>query len=241
MNVQKGISRDQMWMMSLDMEIREDSVARLIELFVDQLKLDDLGFTKTQAKKEGCPIYQASDLLKLYYYGYFNRIRSSRKLEAECVRNIELWWLLNRLKPGYHTIADFRKDNPAALKSSFRKFVSFLKGADLLCGELVAIDGTKIRAQNNKSNNYNQAKLKKHLEYIEAKAESYIAELEQCDAQEDKEAAAELNKKQIAEKLQTLKERKTKYEALEKELKQSQDKQISTVDGDSRSLPIKDG
>ena len=120
MNVQKGISRDQMWMMSLDMEISQDSVARLIELFVDQLKLDDLGFTKVKAKKEGCPIYQASDLLKLYYYGYFNRIRSSRKLETECVRNIELWWLLNRLQPGYHTIADFRKDNPVSLKNSFK-------------------------------------------------------------------------------------------------------------------------
>lgn len=240
MNVQRGISRDQMWMMSLDMEISQDSVARLIELFVDQLKLDELGFTKTKAKKEGCPIYQASDLLKLYYYGYFNRIRSSRKLEAECVRNIELWWLLNRLQPGYHTIADFRKDNPAALKNSFKKFVSFLKGVDLLGGELVAIDGTKIRAQNSKSNNYNEAKLQKHIEYIEAKADSYIAELEQCDAQEDKAAAAELNKKQIAEKLQTLKERKSKYEALENKLKQSGEKQISTVDADSRSLPIKD-
>ena len=240
MNVKKGIPREQMWMISLDMEIGADSVARLIDLFVDHLDVEALGFTKTKAKKEGCPIYQASVLLKLYYYGYFNRIRSSRRLAAECCRNVELWWLMHQLKPGYHTIADFRKDNPKALKDSFKMFVSFLKGEDLLGGELVAIDGTKIRAQNSKSNNYNEGKLKKHLEYIEEKAESYIQELEQCDAEEDKQAAAELNKKQIAEKLVKLKERKTKYEGLEKTLKESGEKQISTVDADSRSLPVKD-
>jgi len=240
MNVQKGIPREQMWMISLDMEIDQDSVARLIDLFVGHLDLEALGFTKTKANKEGCPIFHASDMLKLYYYGYFNRIRSSRRLAAECCRNVELWWLLHQLKPGYHTIADFRKDNPKALKNSFKMFVSFLKGEDLLGGELVAIDGTKIRAQNNKSNNYNEDKLKKHLEYIEAKAESYIQELEQCDAEEDRQAAAELNKKQITEKLVNLKERKTKYEGLEKILKESGEKQISTVDADSRSLPIKD-
>jgi transposase len=216
MNVQKGISREQMWMISLDMEISQDSVARLIDLFVGHLDLATLGFTKTRAKKEGCPIFHAGDMLKLYYYGYFKRIRSSRRLAAECCRNIELWWLLHQLKPGYHTIADFRKDNPKALKNSFKMFVSFLKGEDLLGGELVAIDGTKIRAQNNKSNNYNEGKLKKHLEYIEAKADSYIQELEQGDAAEDKQAATELNKKQIAEKLAKLKDRKTKYEGLEK-------------------------
>jgi transposase len=89
----------------------------MIDLFVGHLDLDKLGFTKTKANKEGCPIYQASDMLKLYYYGYFNRIRSSRKLAAECMRNIELRWLLHQLKPGYHTIADFRKNNPVALKN----------------------------------------------------------------------------------------------------------------------------
>ena len=240
MNIQKGISREQMWMISLDMEISEDSVVRLIDLFVGHLDLEKLGFTKTKANKEGCPIYLASDMLKLYYYGYFNRIRSSRKLAAECTRNIELWWLLHQLKPGYHTIADFRKDNPVALKNSFKMFVSFLKGEDLLGSEVVAIDGTKIRAQNNKSNNYNDAKLKKHLEYIEAKAEGYIHELAQCDISEDKQAA-ELNKKQIAEKLKNLAGRKDKYEDLQIALHQSGEKQISTVDADSRSLPIKDG
>lgn len=240
MNVQKGISREQMWMMSLEMEISQDSVVRLIDLFVNHLDVGQLGFTKSKANKEGCPIYQASDMLKLYYYGYFNRIRSSRKLAAECSRNIELWWLLHQLKPGYHTIADFRKNNAVALKKSFKMFVAFLKGEDLLGGELVAIDGTKIRAQNNKSNNYNESKLAKHLAYIEAKAESYIQELEQGDATEDKQAA-ELNKKQVVEKLKILEQRKTKYEELQKRLEESKAKQISTVDADSRSLPLKDG
>jgi transposase len=241
MNIQKGVSREQMWMMSLDMEISQDSVARLIDLFVSHLDLEKLGFTKTKAKKEGCPIYQASDMLKLYYYGYFNRIRSSRRLAAECCRNVELWWLLRQLKPGYHTIADFRKDNPTALKNCFKMFVSFLKGEELLGGGLVAIDGTKVRAQNNKSNNYNEGKLKKHLEYIEAKAEGYIRELEQCDTSEGKQETTELTKKQIAEKLKSLAVRKTKYETLQTALTQSEEKQISTVDADSRSLPVKDG
>ena len=120
-------------------------------------------------------------------------------------------------------------------------FLSFLKGEDLLGGEVVAIDGTKIRAQNSKSNNYNEAKLKKHLEYIEGKAASYIAELEQCDKAEDSHAAAELSKKQIVEKLKLLAQRKTNYEHLQKTLQDSGAKQISTVDADSRSLPIKDG
>lgn len=242
MGVQQGISRDQMWMISLEMEVSPDSVVRLIDLFVGNLDLDNLGFKKTKAtaKKEGCPVFQASDLLKLYYYGYFNRIRSSRKLAAECCRNVELWWLLGHLKPGYHTIADFRKDNSRALKNSFKKFVSFLKGEDLLGGELVAIDATKIRAQNSKSNNYNEEKLKKHVEYVEARVENYIQELEQCDAFEDRQEAAELNKKQIAEKLQKLRKLKTKYEELQKKLQQSKEKQISTVDADSRSLLIKD-
>ncbi len=128
MNFQQGKTRDQLSMLCLDQEIDANSPVRLIDLFVEQLDLGKLEFTKTKASKEGRPSYAAKDLLKLYYYGYINRVRSSRKLEAECQRNIEVWWLINQLKPSYHTIADFRKDNSTALKRAFKMFVSFLKG-----------------------------------------------------------------------------------------------------------------
>lgn len=239
MNYQQGNPREQMSMMSLDCEIAADNPVRLIDLFVDQLDLIRLGFNKTSFKQEGRPCYRAADLLKLYYYGYLNRVRSSRRLEAECKRNIEVWWLLGELKPGYHTIADFRKNNGDALKNAFKIFVSFLKGEDMFSKELIAVDGTKIKAQNSNKNNFNEARLKKHLVYIENKAESYIKELEHCDASEDRQAS-ELKKKEVDQKLDVLKQRKQKYEQLSKELNESGSTQISTTDEQSRSLKIKD-
>jgi transposase len=234
MNIKTGISRTEDITICLETLISEDNVVRLINEFVDVLDLEVLEFTKTQPKKEGCPMYHAKDMIKLYYYGYFNRIRSSRKLEAECLRNIEVWWLMHQLKPRYHTIADFRKDNPKPLKKAFKMFVSFLKGEDVFGKKLLTQDGTKMRAQNNKRNNYNEEKLQKHLKYIEGKEEQYIKELEQFDAAEDMQAAA------IEAKRKTQQQRKEKYEGLQKKLQESGEPQISTVDSDSRSLPIKD-
>ena len=170
MNCQQGKSREQMSMMSLECEIAADNPVRLIDLFVDQLDLDKLGFNKTSFKQEGRPSYQAADLLKLYYYGYLNRVRSSRRLEAESKRNIEVWWLIRELKPGYHTIADFRKDNTDALKNAFKMFVSFLKGENMFSNELVGVDGTKLRAQNSRKNNFTETRLQNHITYIENKA-----------------------------------------------------------------------
>lgn len=157
-----------------------------------------------------------------------NRVRSSRRLEGECIRNVEIWWLLHQLTPGYHSIADFRKDNPAALKKAFKMFVSFLKGEDVFDGKLLSADGTKLRAQNNKKNTFNDEKLVKSLAYIDSKAEEYIKELEECDAQEDKQAA-ELKKKDVSKKLEELKERKKSYIDLQKKLKESDQKQISLM------------
>jgi transposase len=190
MNIKTGIDRTKDITICLEGLIAEDNVVRLIDAFVSVLELDALGFTKTKVNKEGCPMYHAKDMLKLYYYGYINRTRSSRKLEAECIRNVEVWWLLGGLKPGYHTIADFRKDNPASLKKAFKMFVSFLKGEDAFGKELLTQDGTKIRAQNNKRNNYNDQKLQKHLKYIEGKEEQYIKELEELDTVENLQASA---------------------------------------------------
>lgn len=240
MSYKQGIAREQMSMFSLDCVITNNNAVRLIDLFVEQLDLSVLGFTKTTVKKEGCPPYNAKDMLKLYYYGYLNRIRSSRKLEAECTRNIELWWLLHQLMPGYHTIADFRKDNAVAFKNAFKMFVSFLKGEELLSAETIAIDGTKIRAQNNKKNNFNEAGLAKHAAYIENKTQEYLALLDEYDAIEDKQAGA-LKKQEVVKKIAILKERKQKYDQLTEALITSGDKQVSTSDAQSRSLPVKDG
>jgi transposase len=239
MNIKTGIPREANINICLESAISEDNVVRLIDAFVEAMDLEELEFTKTKPKKEGCPIYHAKGMLKLFYYGYFNRIRSSRKLEAECLRNIEVWWLIHQLKPGYHTIADFRKDNASCLPKAFKMFVSFLKGEDVFGKELLTVEGTKIRAQNNKSNNFNAEKLQKHLKYIEGKTEQYIKELEEFDAEEDKQEA-EAQRKELEKKLETQQERKTKYEELQDELKKSGSPQISTVDSDSRSLPIKD-
>jgi transposase len=240
MNYKQGIAREQMSMYSLDCLITKDNPVRLIDMFVEQLDLSELGFTKTVVKKEGCPPYQAKDMLKLYYYGYLNRVRSSRKLESECARNVEVWWLLHQLMPGYHTIADFRKDNTAAFKKAFKVFVSFLKGEDMLGAQTVAIDGTKIRAQNNKKNNFNEVRLAKHITYIENKAQEYLSLLDEYDAIEDKQAVA-LKKQEVVKKLEILKQRKQKYKQLTEILNDSDDKQISTTDAQSRSLPVKDG
>jgi transposase len=214
------ISREQLSMFSLDCHIAPDNAVRVIDLFVDGLDLQTLGFTKVKAKFEGRPPYEAKDMLKLFYYGYLNRIRSSRKLEAECIRNVELWWLLHQLTPAYHTIADFRKDNAKAFKKAFKMFIGFLRGEDMFGNELIAVDGTKLRAQNNKKNTFNEEKLLKSLAYIDAKAEEYIRELDENDAMEAKEAK-ELKKKEVLEKIEELDERRKYYNQLQDKLKES--------------------
>ena len=186
MNSKQGIAREQMSMFSLDCLITKDNPVRLIDMFVEQLDLAALGFSRITVKKEGCPPYDAKDMVKLYYYGYLNRVRSSRKLASECSRNVEVWWLLHQLMPGYHTIADFRKDNADAFKKVFKMFVSFLKGEDMLSAEMVAIDGTKIRAQNNKKNNFNEGKIERHLAYIDARLDEYNKALAEADEENKK-------------------------------------------------------
>lgn len=143
-------NRSQIEFTSLEDLIENDNVVRFIDAFVDKLELTKLGFIVNTLKKEGCPSYESRVFLKLYIYGYLNGIRSSRKLAKECLRNIELQWLMSRLTPNYHSIADFRKVNPQALRNMFKIFVQFLKDADLIAGEVIAIDGTKSRAHNSK-------------------------------------------------------------------------------------------
>lgn len=229
----QGISRHQLQMVSLEDTITATNPVRFIDAFVNVIDLEKIGFQPRVLKQEGRPSFATSVFLKLYLYGYLNGVRSSRRLEKECLRNIEVQWLLEAICPNYHSIADFRKDNPKALKQLFKLFVSFLKDAELIAGETIAIDGTKSRAHNSKKANFNQKKIDKHKEYIEAKSQEYLDQLEENDIQENPVAI-----KNIQEKIERLKQNKIKYELLEEQLKTSGEPQISTTDADSRALLV---
>jgi transposase len=225
--------RFQIRMGSLEEAIEKDNPVRFIDAFVDQLELPKLGFIISDIKTEGRPAFNPKVFLKLYFYGYLNGLRSSRKLEKESIRNIEVTWLLSRLKPNYHSISDFRKINSKALRATFKLFVLFLKDAELVSGETVAIDGTKIRAHNSKKNNFNQKKIDRHLAYIEAKTNEYLQELDENDQREQPEKVGK-----VQEKIARLKANKIKYEVLQIKLAQSGEPQISTTDEDSRALLV---
>jgi transposase len=229
----QGISRHQLQMGSLEDKITADNPVRFIEAFVNHLDLVKIGFDSRILKTEGRPSFKTEVFLKLYLYGYLNGIRSSRRLEKECIRNIEVQWLLEDIRPNYHAIADFRKDNPKALKQLFKLFVSFLKNADLISGETIAIDGTKSRAHNSKKANFNQKKIDKHKEYIDAKSQEYLDQLEQNDIQENPVAITN-----IQEKIERLKQNNIKYDLLEQQLQVSGEPQISTTDADARALLV---
>jgi transposase len=179
-----GIPRNQMVFSSLEDTILPENPVRFIDAFVEALSLETLGFTVQTIKREGRPSFDTKIFLKIYLYGYLNGLRSSRKLEKECARNIELQWLLCAIIPNYHTISDFRKQNPTGLNNLFKLFVSFLKEADLIGCEIIAIDGTKSRAHNSKKANFNQKKIERHLAYIEERTQEYLAELANNDLQD---------------------------------------------------------
>ena len=173
----------------LDDYITPENPVRFIDAFVGQLDLSKAGFSNAVLNETGRPPYDPGDLLRLYLYGYLNRVRSSRGLEREAARNLELIWLLRKLRPDFKTIADFRRDNGRAIKAVGREFILLCRKLELFGGELVAIDSTKIRAQNSKGRNYSEAKLKALLAEIENKLSAYLQELDQADAQEGLAAA----------------------------------------------------
>lgn len=228
-----GINRHQVEMYNLDDEIEADNTVRFVDAFVDKLDLLQLGFVVNGIKTEGRPAFNPKVFLKIYLYGYLNGLRSSRRLEKECKRNIELQWLTGKLIPNYHSIADFRKVNTTALKNTFKLFVLFLKDADLIAGKVIAVDGTKVRAHNSKKNNYNPKKIERHLAYIEEKTNEYLKQLEDNDSTEDN-----IKVTGIEEKMNRLKENKIKYELLSERLEKSGEPQISTTDEDARALLV---
>ena len=223
-----GKDRSQIEMFSLEQAIDQNNEVRFIDLFVGSLALADFGF-KTHFVDNGRPAYHPSDLLRLFIYGYLNRIRSSRHLEKECKRNLEVMWLMRGLAPDHNTIANFRKDNPKAIQKVFRATVQLAKHFDLIGGKLIAGDSTKMRAQNSKKNNFNQRKVERHIAYIDTKLEEYsnVLASEDGDADKKKEAQDKIRKHLVQRK---------KYEQIQEQLKQSEEVQISTSDPDSRQL-----
>lgn len=224
----KGKDRNQITIfpVSIDQSITNDNEVRVIDLFVDSIAIKEFGF-KVDFIENGRPAYHPADLLKLYLYGYLNKVRSSRDLEKECGRNIELMWLLKGLTPDHNTISNFRRDNPDGIREVFKATVKTAKQFNLIGKKLIAGDSTKLRAQNSKKNNYNQEKINRHLEYIENKLNDYAKILATEDCDQDQNIKKEIDKHI---------KRKEKYHQLEQQLTETGQDQISTSDSESRQM-----
>ncbi|MGH7227018.1 MAG: IS1182 family transposase, partial [Gemmataceae bacterium] len=219
---------------AVDDYVSPDDPVRFIDAFVDGLDLAAAGFACVTAKPTGRPGYAPKDLLKLYIYGYLNRVRSSRRLEAETHRNIEVIWLLRHLKPDFKTIADFRAGNRRAFRSVFRQFVLLCRALDLFGRELLAVDGTRIKAVNNKDRNFTRASLTKFIELADAKLDDYLQRLDRSDATERKTGGSRV--KNLAEKIAAIGERRTRCKNMLAELDRTGEDQISLTDPDSRAM-----
>jgi transposase len=219
---------------SVDDYVGPENPVRFIDAFVEGLDLAAAGFARVAPNATGRPSYAPQDLLKLYIYGYLNRVRSSRRLEAETHRNIEVIWLLRHLKPDFKTIADFRSDNRGAFRQVFRQFVLLCKQMDLFGRELLAVDGTRIKAVNNKDRNFTRASLTKFIELADAKLDDYLQRLDQSDATEAKTGGSRV--KNLAEKINAIRERRTRCANMLAELDRTGEDQISLTDPDSRAM-----
>lgn len=219
---------------SVDDYVGPENPVRFIDAFVDGLDLTLAGFTRVVPKWTGRPSYAPKDLLKLYIYGYFNRVRSSRRLEAETHRNIEVIWLLRHLKPDFKTIADFRSHNRDAFRPIFRQFVLLCRQLDLFGRELLAVDGTRIKAVNNKDRNFTRASLTQFINLADAKLADYLQRLDQSDVTENATVGSRV--KNLAEKNAAIGERRTRCKAMLAELDRTGEDQISLTDPDSRAM-----
>jgi len=219
---------------SLDDYVDPENPVRFIEAFVDGLGLTAAGFIRVAPMRTGRPGYAPTDLLKLYIYGYLNRVRSSRRLEAETHRNIEVIWLLRHLKPDFKTIADFRRDNRKAFRPIFRQFVLLCRQLDLFGRELLAVDGTRIKAVNNKDRNFTRASLTKFIELADAKLDDYLQRLDQSDAAEITTGGSRV--KNLAEKIAAIRARRTRCKEMLAHLDKTGEDQISLTDPDSRAM-----
>jgi transposase len=223
----------------LDDSISEENPVRFIDVFIEGLDLSEMGFGRAIPKETGRPPYDPGDLLRLYVYGYVNRTRSSRQLEKEAGRNVELMWLMRKLRADFKTIADFRKDNPQALKKVCREFTLWCKRLELFGGELVAIDGSKFGAVNSAKRNFTEKKLRRKIREIDDKIDQYLKDLDRQDKQEGGQPS--LSREQLKEKIERYRERRAQYEELKGDLEQSGESQISLTDPESRSMRVGHG
>ena len=232
-----GLERDQLLLLpeAVDDYVGSDNPVRFINAFVDGLDLTAAGFLRVEAKAMGRPGYAPGDLLKLYIYGYLNRVRSSRRLETECHRNIEVLWLLRTLKPDFKTIADFRRDNRAAFRAVFRQFVLLCRRVDLYGRELLAVDGTRIKAVNNKDRNFTRSSLREFIRRADEWLEDYLKRLHEGDV-EDGATGGGARTKNLAEKIAALNEKRGRYQAMLAQLDRTGEDQISLTDPDSRAM-----
>jgi len=219
---------------SVDDYVGPENPVRFIDAFVDGLDLTAAGFVRVAPQGTGRPGYAPKDLLKLYVYGYLNRVRSSRRLEAEAHRNIEVIWLLRHLKPDFKTIADFQRDNRRAFRPIFRQFVLLCRQLDLFGRELLAVDGTRIKAVNNKDRNFTRASLAKFIEVADAKLDDYLHRLDQGDVTENGTTGSRV--KNLAEKIAAIRTRRTRCKNMLAELDRTGEDQISLTDRDSRAM-----
>ena len=239
----RGVSRQQVTLFPESVEdyITEDNPVRFMDAFVSSLDLGELGFARAQPAETGRPAYDPGDLLRLYLYGYLNRVRTSRLLERETKVNVEVMWLLGKLSPDFKTIADFRRDNLAAIKQVCREFTLLCRKLKLFGGELVAVDGSKFKAVNNRRRNFNQARLTKAIKAIAEKVDDYLHELDEADAAEPDPDEPPPSAVELRAKIKTLTERKAKYQALHEGLKANGAKQVSLTDADARSMVMHHG
>jgi len=229
----EGLDRSQgtLFPERLDDYVEEENPVRVIDVFIDDLDISGLGF-KAEPAHTGRPGYHPKTMLKLYVYGYLNRVQSSRRLEVEAQRNIELMWLTGRLAPDFKTIADFRKDNPEAIRLVCREFVMLCKKLNLLSEKLVAIDGSKFKAVNSRDKNFTRAKMKRRLKDVESAIERYLAQLDETDRTEPPPDDV----KTLQDKVAKLKEEMARLKKLEVRMLEAPDKQLSLTDPDARSM-----
>jgi transposase len=230
-----GIDRTQGTMFPAQLEdyVAADNPVRVIDYFVDRLDLATLGFGGVNPKETGRPAYHPAAQLKLYIYGYLNRVQSSRRLERECQRNVEVMWLTGCLAPDFKTIADFRKDTGQAIRKVYREFMVVCGRAGLLAATTVAIDGSKFKAVNSRDRNFTQTKVAKRLEQLEASIERYLAELDTADRQP---STPEIKIGRLKDKVSRLKQEIERMNAIGAQLEKSEDTQISLTDPDARSM-----
>ena len=238
MGYKAGVDREQQILFpeTLDEYVSPDNPVRFIDAFVAKLDMAELGFERAVPAREGAPGYDPRDLLKLFIYGYLNKTRSSRRLERETHRNLEVIWLVRRLRPDHKAIAEFRRKHPKALMQVSKEFVLLCKKLDLFSAQLVFIDGSKFRAVNSKDRNFTVPKLQILLGRIDANIEQYLAEVEAQDAEEKEQPGA--TDPQLQEKLKAFQERKTEYEGYLKHLHESGESQLSLTDPESRLMKL---